>query len=159
MPPPEPLQPGQLSAEEQQNLQNAGANAPIPAAPGSNGWANVPGGSDWSDWLTLWSGGTVNVNTAPAEVLRCLDPSMTDTIVSELISSRAQKVLKSQQDLKAVAGIDPDLAFRLGKMVGFNSQYFRIRIAVDEQPARISLEAVVNRTQSHQITVVSWRVN
>jgi type II secretory pathway component PulK len=161
LPPPAPLSSGQLTVEEQQSLNNTVASTQPsgPASGASGSWAPVSGGSDWSDWLTLWSGGKVNVNTAPAEVLRCLDPSMTDTIVAELIATRAQKVLKSQQDLQSVSGIDADLAFRLSKLVGYNSQYFRIRIAVDEPPARISLEVVVNRSQSHQMTVVSWRVN
>jgi type II secretory pathway component PulK len=159
LPPPPPLSSGQLTAEEQTAVQNTGASSTNTTTSSGGSWAGVPGGSEWSDWLTLWSGGKININTAPNEVLRCLDPAMTDTIVQELTSSRAQKVLKSQQDIQSVAGIDADLAYRLTKLVGFKSQYFRVRVVVDESPGRVSLEAVVARGTNHTSSVVFWRVN
>ena len=154
--PPEPLQGGTLTSEEVNKLK-------IPLLSGggtstTSTWANVQGGSEWSDWLTLYSNGKVNLNTAPAEVIRCLDAQVSDTVVNELTSRRVQKVLKSQEDLRNLAGIDADLAFRLGKLSGFTSEHFRIRVVVlDDRPGKITLESMVRRV-GREVKLLTWRV-
>ncbi|MCA9795977.1 MAG: general secretion pathway protein GspK [Candidatus Eremiobacteraeota bacterium] len=116
------------------------------------------GNSNWSDWLTPYSEGKVNINTAPEEILLALDGDMTDALVSEIITKRQEKALASEQDLQEITGINPDLAFRLNRLVTYKSRHFRIRIVVDDQPGRIRLEAVVRRDQQNP-RVLSWEVN
>lgn len=157
LPPPESLQPGTATLEEATKLKVPFQVRQGPAGP-TSATSTVTGGSEWSDWLTLWSRGKVNLNTAPREVLRCLDPAMNDTILQEFVRVRAQKVLKSQEDLKKIPGIDQDLAFRLTKLGDFKSQHFRIRVVVDNEPGRLSMEAMVKRGEDHKLKVLFWRL-
>ena len=163
LPPPESLQSGMASLDQVSQFKASFAGGSNRGGTNSTGAGTdqvqtLTGGSDWSDWLTLWSAGKVNLNTAPREVLRCLDSSMTDNIVQELLSTRSQKVLKNQEDLKKIPGIDADLAFRLTKLGGFKSRYFRIRVVVDEQPGRLALESIVQRSDDKKVKVVFWRL-
>jgi general secretion pathway protein K len=115
------------------------------------------GTSLWSDWLSAYAQGKINVNTAPAEVLRCLDQAMSDAVVSEIVARRSTKVLKSEQDLKEIPGIDADLAFRLGKLVGFKSSTFRVRVVVTSQETPLDLEVMLERQSQREINVRYWR--
>jgi hypothetical protein len=158
LPPPEPLQPGTATLDQATKFKSSFTSQPLTPGAGPDQVQSLPNGSDWTDWLTLWSAGKVNLNTAPREVLRCLDPAMTDNILDGFLSQRNQKVLKSQQDLNKIPGIDPDLAFRLSKIGAFKSRYFRVRVVVDEEPGRVALEAIVQRSDDKKLKVVFWRL-
>lgn len=114
--------------------------------------------SVWSDWLTVHSSGKININTAPKEILLSLDESLTDAVVDEIISKRQEESLAGEDDLRQIAGIDEDLLFRLGRLIRYNSQYFRIRIRVDSPPGPINVEAVVLRDKKDP-KVVRWEVH
>ena len=113
--------------------------------------------STWHDWLSAYAKGKINVNTAPSEILASLDPAMTDSIVTELIAHRSQNVLESEQDLKEIPGIDQDLAFRLSKVMGFQSQVFRVRVIVTSEDTPLEMEAMLERKSQKEIVVRYWR--
>lgn len=115
------------------------------------------GSSQWSDWLSLHSEGKININTAPREVLLCLDEQMTDALVQEIVRKRQEGSLSGEEDLRQIATIDEDLLFRLGRLIRYNSQYFRVRIGVDSPPGPIRIEAVVLRDRKNP-KVVRWEV-
>lgn len=128
---------------------------PSPSPSGSPGLTPEANTSHWSDWVTPWSGGRINVNTAPAEVLRSLDDGMNDGVVQEIVSKREQSPLKSDQDLRNIAGMNADLAFRVGSLVGYKSSYFKIKVAINEMPGRMELDVVVRR-EGGALQVVEW---
>lgn len=111
--------------------------------------------SEWSDWMTVWSAGRINVNTAPGDVLRSLDDGMNDQIVQEILTKREQSPLKSDQDLRNIAGMNADLAFRVGGLVSYKSSFFRIKVAIEEMPGRMQLDVVVRR-EGGSLRVVEW---
>ncbi len=113
--------------------------------------------SQWSDWLSLHSEGKININTAPKEILLCLDEQMTDSLVQEIITKRQEGSLSGEEDLRQIATIDEDLLFRLNRLIRYNSQYFRVRINVSSPPGPIRLEAVVLRDKKNP-KVVRWEV-
>lgn len=113
--------------------------------------------STWSDWLSLHSEGKININTAPREVLLCLDEQMTDALVEEIVRKREEGSLSGEEDLRQIATIDEDLLFRLGRLIRYNSQYFRVRIGVSSPPGPIQIEAVVLRDRKNP-KVVRWEV-
>lgn len=143
LPPPPPLDPSGQRLEEFRPLMQGKA----PAASAST----------WDDWLSAYALGKVNVNTAPAEVLACLDPAMSDSVVTELIGYRSQNVLHNEEDLKKIPGIDKDLAFRLGKVMGYQSQVFRVRVVVTSESVPLELEAMLERKSQKDIQVRYWR--
>lgn len=161
LPPPAPLQIGQATLQEAAKNQVAfeGLNSNTAGNSSRVGVVNtLANGSQWSDWLTLWSNKKVNLNTAPLEVVRCLDPDFPEPALQELISYRSTNVLKSQEDLKKIPGINQDLSFRLMRVGGFQSSHFRIRAIVNSNPGRLGLEAIVKREENRKIQVLLWRV-
>jgi len=123
--------------------------------PGSEQQVNQ---SNWSDWLSLHSEGKININTAPREILLALDEEMTDALVEEIVSKRQEGSFSGEEDLRQIPGIDEDLLFRLGRLIRYNSQYFRVRIRVSSPPGPINIEAVVLRDKKNP-KVVRWEVH
>jgi type II secretory pathway component PulK len=114
--------------------------------------------SVWSDWFSVHSEGKININTAPKEILLSLDEVMTEAMVEEIISKRQEGSLSGEEDLRQIAAIDEDLLFRLGRLIRYNSQYFRVRIRVSSPPGPINIEAVVLRDKKNP-KVVRWEVH
>jgi type II secretory pathway component PulK len=163
LPPPVPLQAGQATLQEasKNKVPFEALNTVQPNQSANQSGAALANGSQWNDWVTLWSNGKVNLNTAPLEVLRCLDSRWNEAAIQELINSRSRKAMKTAEDLKKIPGIDQDLSFRLLKVSGFKSSHFRIRAIVEGQPGsttsgqpgRLGLEAVVKREDNRKIRV------
>jgi type II secretory pathway component PulK len=168
LPPPIPLQAGQATLQEasKNKVPFEALNTVQPNQGANQSGAALANGSQWNDWVTLWSNQKVNLNTAPLEVLRCLDSRWNEATIQELINFRSRTALKTAEDLKKIPGIDQDLSFRLLKVSGFKSSHFRIRAIVDSQPGsttsgqpgRLGLEAVVKREDNRKIRVLFWRV-
>lgn len=114
--------------------------------------------SVWSDWLSLHSQGKININTAPREILLALDEEMTDALVQEIITKRQEGSLSGEEDLRQIASMNEDLLFRLGRLIRYNSQYFRVRIRVSSPPGPIKVDAIVLRDKSNP-QVVRWEVH
>ena len=51
-----------------------------------------------------------------------------------------------------------DLLFRLGRLIRYNSEYFRVRIRVSSRPAPINVEAIVLRDKRDP-KLVRWEVH
>ena len=119
--------------------------------------ANTSGVSTWGDWLSCYSRGKININTAPLEVLASLDPAMSEGTAGEILAYRSTKVIKNQEDLKKIPGIDPDLAFRLNKLVGYTSSMFRVRVTVKSDNVSLELESMLERKSQKEIVVSYWR--
>jgi general secretion pathway protein K len=113
--------------------------------------------SSWTDWLSLYSEGKVNINTAPREILLALDEQMTDALVEEIVRKREEGSLSGEEDLRQIATIDEDLLFRLSRLIRYNSQYFRVRITVSSPPGPVRVDAVVLRDRKNP-KVVQWEV-
>ena len=141
--PPAPLDPASPRLEEYKTiLQGSDSNSGL---------------SNWGDFVSAYALGKVNANTAPKEVLGCLDQAMSDSVVTELIAYRSRNVLHNQEDLKKIPGIDQDLAFRLGKVMGYASQVFRVRVVVTSQEVPLEVEAMLERKSQEEIVVRYWR--
>ena len=153
-PRPLPLLGGLAGAPQDEGLEAAGADALDGDAENSTTGADA---SSWSDWMSLHSEGKININTAPREILLCLDEQMTDSLAEEIVKKRGEGSLSGEEDLRQIATIDEDLLFRLGRLVRYNSQYFRVRIVVSSPPGPIRIEAVVFRDRKNP-KVVRWEV-
>ena len=153
-PPPLPLLGGRSdqadSGEEVGAISDADFSDP-------NGSLSNSNGSNWSDWFSLHSEGRININTAPREILLALDAEMTEALVEEIITQRQEGSLSGEDDLRQIAAINEDLLFRLGRLIRYNSQYFRVRIRVSSPEGPTNVEAVVFRDEENS-RVVRWEV-
>jgi general secretion pathway protein K len=153
-PPPLPL----LGGLAQQPDTGEDVEAPDSGAFDDQNQQETVNPSEWSDWLSVHSSGKININTAPREILLALDEEMTDALVGEIIAKRQEGSLSGEEDLRQIAAIDEDLLFRLGRLIRYNSEYFRVRIRVSSKPAPINVEAVVLRDKRSP-KVVRWEVH
>ena len=114
--------------------------------------------SEWDDWMSVNSSGKINVNTAPKELLLCLDDEMTDVLVEEIDAQRRSNAFANVNDLRNVTGMSNDLLFRIKDYLSVKSQVFEIRAVVKEYPGRVTLKVLVDRANG-ELNVVRWEVN
>ncbi|MCR4783284.1 MAG: general secretion pathway protein GspK [bacterium] len=111
----------------------------------------------WSEWVTVHSNGKININTAPKEVLLCLDESMTKTIVDEIDSKRHSGAFKEVDALYNVTGMDADLLFRIQDYLCVKSEIFSVDAVVQAYPGQVTLHTVVDRSQGN-VKILRWEV-
>lgn len=113
--------------------------------------------SPWREWMSVHSPGLINLNTAPKEILLCLDESMTQTLVDEIDTRRRSEAFKNVDELRNLAGMDADLLFRIQDYLCVKSQIFTIEAVVFNSPGRLTLRATVDRS-SGPLKVLRWRI-
>ena len=155
---------GDAAAQAQQSAAGSGSETKFGGSGFNN---NVPeaqtlGGSEvsspWEDWVTVYSSGKININTAPVEILRCLDEKMTETVVNEIDTKRRSSAFKSIDELRGITGVDEDLRHRLKNYLCVKSQVFEVRAVVRSIPGTVTVKAVVDRS-GHKVKVLRWEVN
>ena len=122
-------------------------NNDVPESTGTEGSER----SAWSEWMTVMSTGKININTAPVEVLRCLDEKMTETLVNEIDSKRRSTAFKNIDELRNVTGFDEDLRYRLKNYLCVKSSVFELRSTVRSSPGTVNVTAYVNRDQGNKV--------
>lgn len=113
--------------------------------------------ADWKDFVTIYSSGKININTAPKEVLLCLDSAMTSTIVDEIDNKRRSGAFKKVEELRDVAGIDADLLFRIQDHLCVKSEIFTVEASVLSSPGGVKIHSVIKR-DSGKIKIIYWGV-
>lgn len=104
-------------------------------------------------FLTVYSDGLVNVNTAPKEVLMALSEEITPEMADRVIERRKEKPFADASDIRAVNGFET-LVFSLQGRVKVKSDIFRVRARATSKGVVREVEAVV-RTGSKKI--LYWR--
>lgn len=104
--------------------------------------------------LTVYSGGKVNINTAPKEILMSLDDAVTEETANAIIRRRAENPFKNVKELGDIPGINMDILYKLGQVADVKSEYYRIRITVDMGQIKPTLNCVVKRNENGFTPVV-----
>lgn len=104
--------------------------------------------------LTVYSGGKVNINTAPKEILMSLDDAVTEEAAGAIIRKRAKNPFEDIKELGDIPGINMDILYKLGQVAGVKSQYYRIKITVDMGQIKPTLNCVVKRNEDGFTPVV-----
>jgi general secretion pathway protein K len=122
----------------------------------SNGMA-YPG---LKDVLSVWAGQKININTAEADVLLCLDDEMTSDVVAEIIRKRETTPITKMDDLVDMAGMSHDLLYRIKKFADVKSGNFRITLIVESYDKKDSAEltAIYRRGKKTGGRLVFWQV-
>lgn len=88
----------------------------------------------------------VNVNTAPPEVLRAMDPRLDDEyLVRRLVEARTTSPFTKATTLQALEGMSGFSAEELDRLFSFSSRWFRVRATGDVGGAMRSAEALLER--------------
>jgi|SRR3990170_1985639 len=104
-------------------------------------------------FLTVYSDGLVNINTAPKEVLMALSEEITPEMAERVIERRNEKPFADASGIRAVGGFET-LVFSLQGRIKVKSDIFRVRSRAVSKGVVREVEAVV-RTGSKKI--LYWR--
>lgn len=116
------------------------------------------------DLFTVGSGGRINVNTAPAEILAVLpgfDAEMAQAIVDYrngddgMAGTEDDRPFLSVGELTSVTGMDAATLRGVGRILGVQSVFFRVRSEGRVGEARRVVEVLLRRDQD-EVRVVGW---
>lgn len=105
--------------------------------------------------VTLWSAGTINVNTASAEVLSLLD-GLDGSVAADIARVREGRPFASMRDLSEVPSFPPSARARLMNVLSFKSSHFSVSFNVifpDGQ--RLPIEVILEKKGSF-VETVRW---
>ena len=99
---------------------------------------------------------TINVNTAPGEVLAALDPKMSEDLVNRVLEHRKTTPIKNLADFNGIAGIDAISTGFVDKIT-FGGSVYRIHAEGRVGESVSVAEAVVRMPGLSQPSFLYWR--
>jgi hypothetical protein len=106
-----------------------------------------------ADYCTLWSGGRINLNVAPPQVMAIL-PGLDETLAAKIADHRDREALRNTSDLRKIPGFPPKAITTLMNLAAFNSRYFAIRVELlEDAGGGTSFSIIVDKTAGR---VVRW---
>ena len=102
-----------------------------------------------NEYITLWSDGSINLNTAPAPVLALLPGLDSGGMAERLVSWRQEHPLGSVSDIQQIPGFSGQTVRRLTNIAGVKSRY--ISLTLDTPTTQF--HAIVDRTTR---TIMKW---
>jgi general secretion pathway protein K len=109
------------------------------------------------DYLTIYSDGKINVNTAPKEVLESLSESMDSTLAEAIVEYRKEANFESIDDLRKVPGMDDEVLGEISGWITVKSSTFSIEARVNCNGATASIRTVAQR-QGNKAKLIYWQV-
>lgn len=113
--------------------------------------------SPLSPLLTLYSTGPINVNTAPAPVLRSLAYEITDDVAKEILKAREDRPFSSVPDIKRVPGITEPVYDKIEKFIAIKSSTFSVQSTGEVNGVNRTVWAVLSRVEQGHIRVLFWQ--
>ena len=99
--------------------------------------------------------GTVNINTAPAEVLLSLADAMDEAAVETIIDYREENPFLRPEDLNKVPGLDEETRTAIASKVKVTSAYFSVKVRGTVKEVSTDIYAVVKR-KSGKIKIIYY---
>jgi len=88
----------------------------------------TPGRPALKDFFTLWSGGKINLNVAPVQVLDMID-GIDETVASDIMALRERKAITGFDDIYGdIPSFPADILPRVVNLLGFKSTCFRVMV-------------------------------
>lgn len=105
-------------------------------------------------FLTVYTDGLVNINTAPKEVIMALSDEITPSMADGLIERRSEKPFSDTAGVRGVKGFET-LGFGLQGRIKVKSDIFRVRTRAISEGVAKEVEAVVRLGKPGE--VLYWR--
>jgi general secretion pathway protein K len=113
-------------------------------------------GKDLRDYVTLYSDGKVNINTAPVEVLQALSDKFDRSVAEAIVDYRKTDVFRKTEDLRKIHGMDENLLSGVSEWVTVKSSAFSIE-AVGSYSGVSSAVRAVARKEKDGMKLIYWR--
>ena len=98
----------------------------------------------------------INVNTAPAEVLAALFPTVDHKTLDEFLVSRVETPVHGVNELRDRLGFDPKVQTDMFRLTTVRSEYFAITALATIEPVSQGLSVIVQR-KSATVTPLTWQ--
>ncbi|MBW2095602.1 MAG: type II secretion system minor pseudopilin GspK [Deltaproteobacteria bacterium] len=115
-------------------------------------------GEKLSDYLTTYSDGKININTAPKQVLQSLDQSLDQGIAENILEYRKENDFETIQDIRKVPGVTPALFNVIKDTITTKSSAFMIKMEGHCNGAVRTLTARLLR-ENGMFRIIYWRVS
>lgn len=109
------------------------------------------------DYLTIYSDGKININTAPREVLQCLSEFMDAALAEAIIEYRKDEDFISVNDLRNVPGMSDEVFAELRDWITVKSASFSMEFSVNSNGASAGIRAYVVR-EGENTRPIYWQV-
>ncbi len=109
------------------------------------------------NFVTIYSDGKININTAPSEVLQCIAPEIDSNMANSIIEYRKEQTFSTIQDLNKIPGIDYQIFQRIRPILTVKGSTFCINMTGSYQDSVSQIMAVVKRGQK-DTKLLYWRV-
>jgi len=104
-----------------------------------------------SKFVTVYTDGKVNINTAPREVLRALNTDITDEMARNVVSYRKGTPFRETSEIRKVSGFE-QVGFNLQNDIIVKSDLFRALITARRGKAKSVAEAVFRNGDKDGVT-------
>jgi general secretion pathway protein K len=109
------------------------------------------------DYLTIYSDGKININTAPKEVLESLGENMDSALAEAIVEYRKGENFESIDDLRKVPGMDGEVLAEIGEWITVKSSTFSIDAHVNCNGAVASIRTIAER-EGNKTKLIYWQV-
>jgi general secretion pathway protein K len=109
------------------------------------------------DFLTIYSDGKININTAPKEVIESLGENMDSALAEAIVESRKEEKFESVDDLRKVPGMDDEVLAEISPWITVKSSTFSIEAHVNCNGAVASIKTVAQK-QGNRAKLIYWQV-
>jgi general secretion pathway protein K len=113
------------------------------------------------DYLTIYSDGKININTAPREVIESLSEEMDSAQAAEIVAYRKEEKFKSIDDLRKVPGldeVDDHLIAEIRGWITVKMSTVSFESNVDCNGAIARIKAIAKRDQD-KASLIYWQVH
>lgn len=116
-----------------------------------------PGGK-LDDYLTVYSNGKININTAPKEVLQCLDQGIDRGIAENILEYHKDNDFETIQEIMKVPGVTPEMFHAIKDAITIKSSAFTIKMEGHWNGAVRRVTAGLLR-ENGMFRIIYWRVS
>ena len=109
------------------------------------------------DYLTIYSDGKINVNTAPKEVIESLGENMDAALAEAIVEYRKEERFESIDDLRKVPGMEDEVLAEISEWITVESSSFSIETHVNCNGAVAGIRTVA-RKQGNTARLIYWQV-
>ncbi len=100
---------------------------------------------------TVFTDGKININTAPINVLKALNPKIDDTLASKILEYRKKNNFKSTNDLVLVEGFTFDMLYSISPYIDVKSNIFHIIVETHIGDTVLQTDYIYDRNQKKVI--------
>jgi general secretion pathway protein K len=106
-------------------------------------------------YLTVYSDGKININTASLPVLMSLSPKVDQAMAQAVLDIRREKPFRRPEDLRSIPGWEAVYP-QISSEITVRSNYFSLEVQGVYHDARALIQTVVKR-EGRQTRILFWR--